>query len=545
MAKKKVLLITGGKYHPWDGCSAICKSFLDTTGRYSVTITKDRNDLKARSLKRFDAVAVYTDSGKLEAAQQDGLVDFVKKGGRLLGLHSATASWQKNAKYIDMIGSSFATHGPILDFPVNIVDNDHVITNRMVDFRVMDEFYILEKYDPSQVEVLATAQWKGKTHPMAYTKEYGEGKIFYTALGHDERVFNHPEYQKLVIRGLDWTFGRKEKRPLKAGVVGYGGAFNMGRMHMEGLCDVAGFEATAVCEVSAERRNVAEEEQPGIQTYSSVTQMLKKSDVEIVVLITPHNSHAKLALQCLNAGRHVITEKPFCITTKEADDMIKAAKKNKVMLSVFHNRRWDGDYKAIHDVVNKGLLGDIFHIEACMGCYDHPRYWWRSDKKISGGAFYDWGAHIVDWVLGLVPAKMTEISGHFQNDRVWHDVSNEDHCNAVVRFDNGCCANIELSHIAAIGKPRWRILGSLGAMTSTGEKTFDVVSFKEGMRVESKVSALEWDWQAYYRNIGDHLLLGEPLVVTPESARRVIGAIETAEKSSKAGKALQPHKSWA
>jgi formylglycine-generating enzyme required for sulfatase activity len=73
------------------------------------------------------------------------------------------------------------------------------------------------------------------------------------------------------------------------------------------------------------------------------------------------------------------------------------------------------------------MIGEPFHIEACMGGFAHPGYWWRSDKRISGGAFYDWGAHICDWVLGLVPSRIKEVSGHFLETRVWHDVTNEEY----------------------------------------------------------------------------------------------------------------------
>mgnify|MGYP000405259160 CR=1 FL=1 len=263
------------------------------------------------------------------------------------------------------------------------------------------------------------------------------------------------------------------------------------------------------------------------------------------LLCTEHYSHAKLIVQCLEAGRHAVTEKPMCITVKEADAMIAAAKKNGRMLSVFHNRRWDGDYMTIKDAIARGLLGDVFHIELFMGSYQHPGYWWRSEKRIAGGAFYDWGAHCTDWVLGLVPAKITEINGHFVEKAVWHDVTTEDHCQTVIRFDNGCSATIEWSHLAAIGKKRWRILGTKGAMEDQGDGVFRIVTHKDDQRMDCTVPYMESDWHAYYRNVADHLLLGEPLTVTPESGRRVIGVIETAEKSSKVGKALAPDRSWA
>ena len=207
---------------------------------------------------------------------------------------------------------------------------------------------------------------------------------------------------------------------------------------------------------------------------------------------------------------------------------------------VYHNRRWDGDYMTIRNIIKQGLIGEPFQIEVCMGHYGHPSHWWRSDKKISGGAFYDWGAHIVDWVLNLVPAKLTEVSGYFQEKRVWHDVTNEDHCKTALRFENGCCALIELSSLAAVKKNRWRILGTLGGLLDLGDGKFQVVSHRDGMATIAEVAYMESDWEAYHRNVADHLMFDEPLEVTPESARRVIGVIEQAGKSSRTGHALPP-----
>ena len=540
MAKKKVLMLVGGMYHPWESCAGIFKDFMEATGRYTVTVTEDRDALKSGPIAGFDAVAIYTQGGKLTKDQEKGIVGFVQNGGALIALHSAAASWLANADYIAMLGGAFKGHGPVLEFPVNPTDGDHMITRRIPPFRITDELYLLNKFDPKAVNLLATAHWQGKDVPVAYTKEYGEGRVFFLALGHDERAFNHPDFQKLVKRGADWSVKRKERKPLKVGCIGYSDLFSMGKLHLTSL-QQSGFEPVAICDLRARIRKNGEADWPGIQTYASYKTMLDKSEVELVVVITEHNKHAKLAMDCSKAGRHVVTEKPFSITTKEADAMIAAARKAGKMLSVFHNRRWDGDYMTIKNIIARGLIGEPFHIEACMGGYSHPSYWWRSDKKTSGGAFYDWGAHVVDWVLGLVPSKLTEVSGHFQEKRIWHDVTNEDHCSAVLRFANKCCATVELSSLAAAEKPRWRILGTQGGILDMqADGKFKVVSHKDGVKMESDVAYLESDWHAYYRNVADHLMFDEPLSVTPESARRVIGVIEAAEKSSRAGKALPP-----
>ncbi len=128
---------------------------------------------------------------------------------------------------------------------------------------------------------------------------------------------------------------------IKVGVVGYGGAFNMGKKHLEEM-KKAGMKPFAVCEVDPKRLEVAQEDFPGIEQYDNLDEMLKKSDVNLLVHITPHNLHYPLASKCVKAGKHVVTEKPFVINTSEADRLIAQAEKKDVMVSTYHNRHWDG-----------------------------------------------------------------------------------------------------------------------------------------------------------------------------------------------------------
>ena len=206
------------------------------------------------------------------------------------------------------------------------------------------------------------------------------------------------------------------------------------------------------------------------------------------------------------------------------------------MATVFHNRRWDGDFRAVRRVVEGGQIGDVFSIECFFGSYEEPRTdWWRSYKNASGGAFYDWGAHFVDWVLQLMPHRIESVTGVFHK-RKWHQVSNEDHCQALIRFEGGRTAYLEQSSLAAIGKARFRILGTEGGIEQWhGMDALKLVTFDHGTRLESKEPFLSDDWDAFYRNVADHLILGEPLAVTPQSARKVIGVINLAEESSRRG----------
>ena len=205
------------------------------------------------------------------------------------------------------------------------------------------------------------------------------------------------------------------------GVVGYGGAFNMGRSHLQ-QCRQAGMTPTAVAEIDPARLAVAKQDWPGIETYSSLRDMLRRSDVDLVVVITPHNTHADLALEALRAGRHVVCEKPLAITTRECDRMLDAAAKSGVILSAYHNRHWDGCILRATREIAKGVIGDVVRIEAHMGAHARPGEWWRSSKSISGGVLYDWGVHLLEYGLQILRADITEVSG-FAKTGVWAEAT--------------------------------------------------------------------------------------------------------------------------
>lgn len=283
------------------------------------------------------------------------------------------------------------------------------------------------------------------------------------------------------------------KRNLRCAVVGYGPAFNMGKAHCGWIRETEGLDLVAVCDIDPRRTAVAKHDFPWIKTYNSVSEMLCDAEINLVTIATPHNTHAEITLQCLEAKKHVIVEKPMCLTVEEATAMIEKAKESDTMLTVFHNRRLDGDFLAIKEVVEKGLIGDIFHVEMFAGSYGHPGYWWRSNKKISGGAFYDWGAHMIDWLLNIVPGRVAGVAGFFHK-LVWKDVSNEDQVEAMILFDSGRVANVQVSSLARVGKPRWRILGTKGAILDQGGGKLKVVTEVQGIPAEMEVKYKDSDW---------------------------------------------------
>jgi scyllo-inositol 2-dehydrogenase (NADP+) len=332
----------------------------------------------------------------------------------------------------------------------------------------------------------------------------------------------------------------KKPADIKLGVIGYGGAFNMGKAHFN-EASRAGMTPTAVADLDPERLRIAEEEFPGIQTYTDVKKMLASSDANLIIIITPHNTHAALSVQCLEAGKHVVVEKPFAVTTEECDAMIQAAKDHQVMLSTYHNRHWDGCILHALETIQSGIIGDIVRIEARMGSWGKPGDWWRSSKSISGGILYDWGVHLLEYSLQLLDTKMVEVMGYSKtgfwgNQTTWKDDTNEDEATAMVRFENGAYLFLQISHLESNPHPKWlEITGTKGTY-AFDHMAWECITHENGTTVTKKGKNPDSQSWQYYQNVADHLVKDTPLVIYPEWARRPVHILDLAGKSAAAGK---------
>ena len=349
----------------------------------------------------------------------------------------------------------------------------------------------------------------------------------------------------------------KDPSDIKVGVIGYGGAYHMGKAHLT-QARQAGMRPFAVCELDPKRLEVARADFPGIETYGKVEDMLSQSQVDLVVHITPHNLHFPLALQCLKAGKHVVTEKPFVITTAQCDTLIAQAKRRKLLLSTYHNRHWDGCIlRAVDQVVGKGVIGEVVRISALWGYYDLPGTWWRSSKTVSGGILLDWGVHLLEYSLQLLPgAKVTEVTAQahegfwvskMPKDHPWKRDAIEDDAMALVRFDNGAMVQLTITGLLSYQRPGFlEVMGTLGTYTLdwnswTLRRPQGARDKVTGKPVEVVESGPHWPNrnELYYQNIADHLTGKAELVIKPEWARRPIHILDLAGQSAKAGKALQ------
>jgi len=531
--KPRVLLLSGGPIHDTTPTAPVIETLL--ASRFAVEHVHDPEDLTKLRGGDFAAVVLFYTRLELSDAAMDALQQFVEAGGGMLALHGATA-FKGQERLAKLIGCRFDNHGPVHAFTVTPSDPTHPVVARTMPFTVMDELYTVENF--GEYETFATAHWRGVDHPMGYERSVGKGRVLFLANGHDLRSIGNRYVQRMIERAVRVAAGETFDRRVTAGVLGYGGAFNMGKAHALALRAQPGCEVTAVCDLDPSRTEQAKVELGDeIQTWNDAEAFFAESAFDLCIQILPHHIHAEFAIKALKQGKHVVTEKPFCITLDEADAMIAAADEAGKMLSVYHNRRWDNDYLAMLKMIRAGEIGQVFRIDAASAGYGPPRTWWRARKDISGGAMYDWGAHYCDWTLGMMNKPIESIVGDFQK-RKWFGMTNEDYTYALIRFADGTTATLEQGSLAAIGRDGFRILGTDGGLRNAGPHkpiTLRKHDADHGM-IESTIDAKGPDTAAsFYQNIANHLIMGEQLVVKPAEARRAIGVIHLAERSAAEG----------
>ena len=417
------------------------------------------------------------------------------------------------------------------------------------DVIVTDRWLTLDKAR-DDVEILLTAMAGLTAHPvMTWRPATGLG-VF--SVGSDAGTLRDPRYRLLVHRWLRHVLGQRDGKDVRVGILGYGA---IGHEHNEAISAVPGLTLAAVCDKSPARIDAARSLAPDVASFTDGEDMLEGDDIDLVIVSTPPSSHAEWALRAIATGKHVVVEKPFCLTTAEADEMVAAAGATDRLLAVYQNRRWDSDYLTLKRLLRSGAIGEVFHYESFVGSFAHPCNYWHSDEDVSGGAIYDWGSHYLDWVLDLFPQEVESVTGT-AHKRLWHDVTNADHSRVGLRFVDGVEADFIHSDLAAAMKPKWYVLGTAGAIVGHWRHESVVQRNSVGNLVEDPLAASESPAslslhapdgsvtsvaiapaprQPFHRELAERLLTGVPMSVTAQGSRRNIAVMEAATISAREG----------
>jgi len=403
---------------------------------------------------------------------------------------------------------------------------------------------------PDDVEVLRVASLGLAEHPvMTWRASTGTGTWL---LGATPGSLLARAAVRSLVQLVRRAGGVAPPEPVGVGLLGYGA---IGHEHSRAVRATAGLELAAVCDTSGPRLEQARSVAAGIATTTSAEVLLGRSDVDLVVVSTPPSTHADWALRVLAAGKHLVVEKPFALTTAEADAVLAAAQARDLLVVVYQNRRSDPDHLALRRVVRAGLLGRVFHLEAFIGGYGHPCNLWHSDEGVSGGAFYDWGSHVIDQILDLVDSEVEHVSAS-QHKLRWFDVTNADHSRVSIRFRDGTEAEFVHSDLAAALKPRWYVLGTEGAVVGSWRRERVVSRSDIGTLLEdvlapadapplldlhaadgsvTRLATPAADEFGFHRQLADRLGWGIPMEVTAQQSRRVLAVMEAARRSAAEG----------
>ncbi|QDH78340.1 oxidoreductase [Echinicola soli] len=339
-------------------------------------------------------------------------------------------------------------------------------------------------------------------------------------------------------------------QPLKTGLVGFGKVaqtMHAPLIHREPL-----LELTAVVE---RHHQYSKEKYPNVTVYKSLEELLAKAEVDLIVICTPNEYHFPQAKMALEAGKHVVVDKPITVTSSEAEALVALAKKQGMLLSAFQNRRWDGDFQTIIKLLEEETLGRIVHFESHFDRFrPEPNDNWREKEVPGSGILYDLGAHLIDQAL-LLFGQPTWIYAEILKQR--KGVEADDFFDLTLMYPE-TKVRLSASILMNAPLPKFLVLGEKGSYSKYGldvqEAAFKagVVPGSENWGVEDASSygnvylegkhfsypTVNGNYLAYYENIAESIQGKASLKVKPEEAIQVLKVIEAAQQSHAEGKRI-------
>ncbi|WP_354640654.1 Gfo/Idh/MocA family oxidoreductase [Kitasatospora camelliae] len=344
----------------------------------------------------------------------------------------------------------------------------------------------------------------------------------------------------------------------RVGLVGYGLAGSA--FHAPLIATTPGLRLEAVVTANPERRDRLRREHPGARAVDTPEQLLAEADrLDLVVIASPNRTHVPLARKALLAGLATVVDKPLAATAAEARDLCEFAEKSGILLSVFQNRRWDGDFLTTRRLVEGGALGRVHRFESRFERFrPKPKAGWRelADPAEVGGTLYDLGSHLVDQALvlfGPVESVYAEIDVRRDGAVV------DDDAFLALTHASGVRSHLWTSALAPLGGPRLRVLGDTAGYVKYGLDPQED-ALRAGRRpggppadgpwgaedpvrygvlgtdgAEEPVPTEPGDYPAFYAGVAASLATGAPPPVDPWDAVAALTVLEAARGSDATG----------
>lgn len=337
-------------------------------------------------------------------------------------------------------------------------------------------------------------------------------------------------------------------KPIKVGLIGYG--FAGKTFHVPFITTIEGFQLSAI--VSSDEQKV-KKDWPNVPVFASLEQLLaEQPEVSLIVIPTPNKTHFPLAKQALEAGKHVIVDKPFTLTVQEAVTLNQLAQTKGKLLSVYHNRRWDSGFLTVKSLLENQILGELKYYESHFDRYrPDVRQRWRESKEAGSGLWYDLAPHMLDQVLQLfgqpksIFADIAMIRPQAEAVDYFHVCLNYPTLKVVLHATTIAAAEspiyllhgMEGSYVKYGLDPQEECLkaGQLPTAKDWGKDSHDgnVTLSQNGELIVKPLETKPGNYGHYYRAIRQAITNGEPNPVSAEEAILVMKLIEAGIESAK------------
>jgi predicted dehydrogenase len=324
-------------------------------------------------------------------------------------------------------------------------------------------------------------------------------------------------------------------------------------MHAHALAQLpALYKVVAVTDPQAARRQEAQE-RFGCTVMETLGELTADPQPELIVIATPSQLHCQHTSQALQAGKHVIVEKPMAVNLSEVDEMIRMAEANGRLLTINQNYRYHPDYLKVREVINSGKLGQILQVR--LSVHQFSRRWdWQTLREYNGGILTNHGAHMIDWAMQMIDDDEPELFCHKQSTPLYAGDA-DSHTKLILRARSGLLIDIELTHANAYAQDRWLVMGTQGSLAGSASQlrwqyfepeaapllvldrapTPDRSYNREELpwiKESCDLSAIQTDGLvALYRELYGTIRHGEPLAITPASVRRQMAILERCQQS--------------
>lgn len=344
-------------------------------------------------------------------------------------------------------------------------------------------------------------------------------------------------------------------KKINVGIVGFG--MSAKDFHIPFIQSNPNFQILKILERKSDK---AQKLYPEIETVRALEDLVNDTNIELVVITTPNLTHYDIAKQSLLAGKNVVVEKPFTVDTKQADELIKLAKEKNLSLAVYHNRRFDGDFVTVKQIINDKLLGDLVEYEAHFDRFrNNIKDNWREKDQIGSGILYDLGSHLIDQALdlfGLPDSVTADIRIQRENSKTDDNFEIKlDYKNLKVILKAGMLVKEQGPHFTLHGTKGSFIKYGLDPQEELLKKGIQPIGDNWGIEPEDKwgflnteinqlnfkgkIATLQSSYAKFYENVYQTIINNQELIIKPEQAKKVIKIIELSLKSNQEKRTLE------